>query len=312
VILDIFSAVVPVFFIMALGALFQRGGWVDPALDTGIMSLNLRLFFPCFILDKLVGDPALDTWTNVLWPVSTGYSSVAVGLGIGTLVAAALRFRQGEGRRTFTVTAGIQNYGFMALPVTVALFGEGPLGIHFLYGMGVELAVWTIGIMVLRGTTRGGWRSLLNGPCLAVVAGLTLHYLGADAWIPGSLRRGIAALGTCAVPIALFATGLAIAAQAETSAWAFQGRTVAGAVAVRLFLVPACILALARFLPVTTELRQVLAVQAAMPSAVFPIILAKLYGGHVPTAVQAVLATTLLCLATMPWILTWGIRWIGL
>jgi predicted permease len=312
VIPDIFPAVLPVFLIMGLGALFQRGGWVDPALDTGIMRLNLRLFFPCFILDKVIGDPVLDTWTNVLWPVTTGYASVAAGLGIGTVAAAVLRFRQGEGRRTFTLAAGIQNYGFMALPVTVSLFGEGPLGLLFLYGMGIELAMWTIGIMVLRGTTRGGWRSLLNGPCLAVLAGLALHYLGADGWIPGSVRNGVSALGTCAVPIALFATGLAIAAQAGASPWTLQGRTLAGAFVVRLCLVPACLLAMARYLPLSVELKQILAVQAAMPSAVFPIILAKLYGGHVATAIQVVLGTTILCLATMPWILKWGVRWIGL
>jgi malate permease and related proteins len=48
------------------------------------------------------------------------------------------------------------------------------------------------------------------------------------------------------------------------------------------------------------ELRRVLYIQAAMPSAVFPIILARHYGGDPATAVRVVVATSVLGLITIP------------
>ncbi len=49
-----------------------------------------------------------------------------------------------------------------------------------------------------------------------------------------------------------------------------------------------------------------------MPSAVFNIMIARHYGGHAPTAVQVVLATTVVSLATTPLAIAWGLRVVGL
>ena len=72
------------------------------------------------------------------------------------------------------------------------------------------------------------------------------------------------------------------------------------------------ILAAAKYLPLVVELRQVLVVQAAMPAAMTPIMLARLYGGRPAVAVHVVLATTLGRLLSLPWIIFWGLEWIGL
>jgi predicted permease len=72
------------------------------------------------------------------------------------------------------------------------------------------------------------------------------------------------------------------------------------------------ILGAAKFLPIATELKQVLLVQAAMPAAMTPVLFARLYGGRPAVAVQIVVATTLLSLLTLPWVIAWGKAWLGL
>ena len=89
-------------------------------------------------------------------------------------------------------------------------------------------------------------------------------------------------------------------------------RVIVGAALVRLVLAPLAILAAAKFFPLTTELRQVMVVQAAMPAGMTSILLARMYGGRPAVAVQIVIATTVLSLLTLPWIITWGSAWIGL
>ena len=65
---------------------------------------------------------------------------------------------------------------------------------------------------------------------------------------------------------------------------------------------------MAYFLPISLPLKQVLVVQAALPAAMFPIILARHYGGQVGIAVQVVLSTTALSIATIPLIIYIGMK----
>ena len=70
------------------------------------------------------------------------------------------------------------------------------------------------------------------------------------------------------------------------------------------------ILSVAKFLPLITELKQVLVVQAGMPAAITPIILARIYGGKPQVVMQVVMATSLVSLFTMPLVVAWGAAWI--
>ena len=53
-----------------------------------------------------------------------------------------------------------------------------------------------------------------------------------------------------------------------------------------------------------------LILQAAMPSAIFPIVVTKVHHGDVPTALQVVLGTSLVGLITIPLWLGFGLWWI--
>ena len=81
--------------------------------------------------------------------------------------------------------------------------------------------------------------------------------------------------------------------------------------AVRLGILPVVMLCIARWLPCPVELKRVLVVEAAMPAAVFPIIMARYYGGQPLTAVQVVLATTALGLVTSPLWIRAGLAFVG-
>jgi predicted permease len=76
-------------------------------------------------------------------------------------------------------------------------------------------------------------------------------------------------------------------------------------------VLPAGFLLLAHILPATPELKQVMILEAAMPAAVFPVVMAKQYGGEPATALRVVLGTSIFGLLTIPlWIRT-GMHWLG-
>jgi predicted permease len=79
----------------------------------------------------------------------------------------------------------------------------------------------------------------------------------------------------------------------------------------RLALLPALMLGLAFVLPISQELKRIIALQVAMPSAVFPILLASHLNGNTQTALRVVLSTSLLSVVTLPLWLTLSLRLIG-
>lgn len=306
------DAAIPVFLIIIAGFVFERFRWLPDGIDTGVMQLAIRLLVPCLILDKVVGSDALDHVQTVFWAIGLGVGHVAIGLIVCLALAPALGLKKGLGLRSFAVSTAIQNYGFIALPVLGSLFGDGPAAMLFLYGMGVEIGTWILGVGVLSGFGGGNWKRAINPPVLAVCGGLALHYAGAGPWIPTALDTTIEWLGRCAVPMCLFMIGITISQQSRSADWALRWPTVLGACVLRLALLPMMILASAMFLPIAVELKQVLLVQASMPAAIFPIVLTRMYGGHPPTAIQIVVITTGLCIVTMPLWIYFGRPWLGL
>ena len=119
-------------------------------------------------------------------------------------------------------------------------------------------------------------------------------------------------LGVCAIPMCLFMIGATIGSLFERRVGRHLWRTaVAGCIA-RLAILPALMLTAAMFLPLPLDLKKVVVVQAGMPAALMPIVIARLYGGHPLTAIQVVLATMLVCVGTAPLVIGWGIKWIGI
>lgn len=309
----ILTALAPIFLVMAAGAVAQRRGLLSDELETGVMRLVLLLLAPCLIFTKIAGNPALGRLGLAVWSIASGLLLILTGYGVAYAAARLFGLRHGHGLRTFTISAGIQNYGFMALPVVVELWPDdpGPAGLIFVHGLGVEIALWTVGVWIISGHGAPSWRLLVNGPFIAVVASLTLNYTGGHALIPDVAGRAMAMLGDCSIPMSLFMIGATIGRLFERRFLGEMARIAVAGILVRLVTIPALMLAAVAFLPLPLELKKVLIVQAGMPAAVFPIVMARLYGGHPLTAIQVVLATTLASVVTAPLVIALGLSWLG-
>lgn len=268
------------------------------------------VMLPCFILDKILGAEVLRSGAVVLSSFALGFSLILLSVGLAWLVGKCLGLERGTGIRTFALSAGSQNFGFTAAPIVESLWAVGALAVLFVHNIGVELAMWSVGVMIMSGEGGMNWRKMLNGPVVAVVLGLGLVSAGLDGMITGAFRKAMSMLGAGAFPLGIFITGCTIMDLVGKER--FSGKVMFGAALVRLVLAPALFLSAAKFLPISTELRQVLVVQAAMPAAITPIILARLYGGRPAVAVQIVVVTTILGIVSLPWIITFGCRWLNL
>ena len=177
---------------------------------------------------------------------------------------------------------------------------------------GVEVAIWTVGLLVLSGQSLAeGWRKLLNPVFITLLVAIAVNVAGLAPLIPKVGTTTIHALAVCGIPRGLIMTGVNLAKYLNEPRGLFDAKVSIAALALRLGLLPVMILLLARYLPLSLELKRVLVVQAAMPAGVVPIIIARLYGGHTRTAVQIVLGTTAIGILTIPLWLRAGLAWVG-
>ncbi len=308
----ILNAVVPVFGVIALGVVIRRLNWLTEEADKSLMRVCVNVLLPCLILDNSLGNPALSQPSNLLLAPLIAYLLVGLGMWIASLSRGLHGLREPAESRTFAGSVGLHNYGYVPLPLALLLFDQATAGVLFLHIIGVEMAMWTLGVMVLSGGITRDWRKLLNAPLLAIVLALVLNALKWNENVPAVVGTGVHWLGGCAIPLALVLIGAIMADHLGDFHSARGWRVMFASVGLRICILPLLFLAVAKFFPITVEHKRVLVLEAAMPSAVFPVVLAKLYRGDPATAIRVVLATSIISLVTIPLWIKFGLRWLGL
>jgi predicted permease len=314
------AAVAPVFVIIAAGFLIRRNGVLSAEADASLLRICVNVLYPCLILSTIVGNDALHQAANVWLPPLTGLLMVGTGYLCCWGGARVLRIPRGRETRTFVYVAGLYNYSYTAIPVVEKIFGVRTLGVLFTHNLGVEVGFWLGASLILAGHSDAGgpgrkglWRRVVSMPVIAIMVSLVLNFAHGADYLPGWLFGAIRMIGAAAIPMALLLTGATLDDFLDEARPSRSGAAIlAGACLLRLGLLPLAFLALARWLPCSTELKEVLIVQAAMPCAMLPVVLTRHYGGDTGMAVQIVLATTVVSMITIPYWIHLGITFAGL
>ena len=319
-ILHAFLSVIPVFIFFGIGFWLRRKGSIQPQHDEVIMQLAMDVGYPCLVFHSIMkymvteAHPAISSIGFSLQAIGCGFLELLAGVVVAALVARALRLRVGTGWRTFTLTAGVQNYAFFVIPIVQMLFsapGDPTMGVLFIHNMGCELFVWSLGVVLICGGAKNlRLASLLRGPLLAVCVSLLLAWSGLGQYVAQPpLMKAAEMIGAVATPVCLILFGCSMYDLSRRFRW--QPRMLSAGLLARLVLVPALILLLAWALPLDPLVRRIMVIQSAIPSAVIPVILAKRFGGQPDVGTQILLATTLCSFLTLPLWLAMGMALIG-
>lgn len=278
----ILGAVIPVFSFIGLGLILRRLGWLLPSADQGLLRMVIYLFYPALILYYTLGNPALKEAGNVIVAALLGFGTVVLGFGVAWWIGRSIGLTVGKGARSFAFSNGVFNYGYIPVPLIAVLFvSRETTGVLFVFNVGVELAMWTIGIVLLSG---GGlsqiWSKLLNPPIVALTLGLAFNFVGLGDKLPTFALQTLGMMSACAVPLGLILSGATLFDLLREGALRGKARVAWAGVGLRLLILPAIMLALAKFIPgLSQDLQRVLVVQSAMPAAMFSIVMARHYGG---------------------------------
>ena len=318
---ELLEAIFSVLIMVGVGLAAKKYKILTDEADTCLLKLVVNILMPCFIFAMIVGNEKVKDPANTLYAPLAGYLGVAVGMLLSLFFAKYIfkikSFKDGSACRNFAVATGLQNYGYIAIPVIERVFGKDLLGIMLLHNMGVELALWSLGIIILNGIAeKGSLKKIINGPTIAVIISLLINFVGFDAYIPKAVAVSIDQVGAAFIPLGLILVGTTIYGFRDSPAfsrkkWGEAASVMCCGTLLRSGLLPIMIIFMATLMPYTVELRKVVIIEAAMPAAFFPIVLAKHYKGRPDIALYVAMSTLLLGFIFLPFWVSLGRNMLG-
>lgn len=313
---SITASVLGVFLLMGAGAFCRQQDWLTPEADRSLANLTANLLLPGYFIQRIVVSPQQDTMGGVWAATVFGFAITAGGIllafSFARTIGPWIGLRDDRSQRAFGLCVGVCNYGFIPFPLAEQFYPGAVIDL-ILHNVGVNLALWSIGIVVVSGSARGGWRkALLNPAFLSVILALIFRQFALGDRIPGSIMYVIENLGSCAIPMGLMLSGAIIVDFLRDSAWRGSVGVLVSTVLLRHLVFPIMMLAAASFFAAAMSLRQVILLQAAMPVAVFPIVLVRLYQCDTETAFKVVITSSILGILTIPIWLGIGQWWLAL
>jgi predicted permease len=310
----VLSAITPIFFIIGAGALARRIGWLNEEADRSLMSVVVNLLYPALIFSFILNNDALRDPSNLLLPPLIGMTTVIGGFGIAMLVARRFKIGTQKECRTFAFCTGLYNYGYYPIPIIALLFDRETTGVLLVYNVGVEAAMWSLGVgyILSANDPKPLWRRVFSAPVIAILLAVPLNLLNVGQHLPNFAVESMNLLGQCAIPLGLLLIGATFADLTTGVNLLSRIKIPITASLLRMAIFPAVFLLFALILPFSTELKQVMVVQAAMPCAVFPIVLTRHFDGSPEVALKIVLVTTLVSLLTIPLWISFGLKLLDL
>ncbi len=234
-------------------------------------------------------------------------------LAIGLLIAVIRIFpklRRGIGSHSLLLGSVFGNSGYFGIPVSLALLPNHSLSFSIGYDLGATLLVWTLGPMLLSEFSpqlngKYAWTNLLGvlttSPASKGLVGAVLiqwtpwsEQIASALWIPS---RIVIVLALTVVGIRLGSFDFAKDPFNRNLRLLIQPILL-----MKLFVLPALMLALAKAFSLSSLMCNALVLQAATPTAISVLLLAEASGKDQDVAAFLVSWSTLIALVTVP---TW-------
>ena len=203
----IVASVLGVFLVMGVGAFCRHRDWLTQEADRSLASLTANVLLPAYFMQKILGSPQYESLAGAWAPPAFGFVATAGGmllaLGFARSVGPLIGLRDDSSQRAFAICAGVCNYGFIPLPLAEQFYPSALIDL-IVHNVGVNLALWSIGIAILSGSARNGWRKALFSPAfLSVILAMGLRQSSWGSQIPTPILACINSLGDCGIPMGL-------------------------------------------------------------------------------------------------------------
>ena len=200
-------------------------------------------------------------------------------------------------RAAITLACAVPNNGNMGIPISLFAFGEAGLALGTIYYVVTSFCSNTVGSAIASAGSapiRDSVIQTLRVPVLyAALSGLLLNSMQIE--IPLGLYRSVDLMANAAVPVMLMLMGI----QLRASKFFQREWILLGATTVRLLIAPLMAFGICLLLGVVGLERNIIILQAAMPTAVMVSVLVTEYDADPQFAATLIFVTTAFSMVTL-------------
>ena len=310
--MQILNSLVPIFVIIALGAVLRRRGFLTAEITQGFNRFAYFFALPIYLFYKL--GSAADVGGTANWFVVVLVAATLIAAAVGWLLSIAMKMPR-TSRGTLIQACFRGNLAFIGLPLILFATYDLPVverealesavlvafsPVVILYNI---LAVFVLAIYNTRSESKVSWKAtfqaiITNPILLACLAGLLVQKNG---WtIPVSVYRSCEAIGAAAFPMALIGIGSQLVSISGSDQWLQAGL----AALVKCVVCPLSAWAITMGLGFTAAEQLAILVLCAAPTAVSSFVLADQMGGDSDLAASSVVLCTAFSFVTLSTLLT--------
>ncbi|GKV65873.1 MULTISPECIES: AEC family transporter [unclassified Sporosarcina] len=299
---EVFHSISIIAIMILIGTALARVTPITEDTRRTYTTLIVNVAMPCIILSsifKVSIDESILRNMGLVFLLSIGIN--LIGIGIGWFFASASTENR-KLRQEIALLSGLGNTGFIGIPLCAAILGpEGAL-YAAVFDAGVDLVIWTVGVMILNNSFRFTWatcKSLINIPLIAIIFGLlfaVMNYRPPSVFI--ELTNQLAALAS---PLAMFYIGLLIMFRSNHTVKTRNSNLIAPVVS-KLIILPLITLSIIRTFPIPLNdvTSKVLLMQAMMPTLTLASILFTKHSKNDVFGALTTITSTILALLTIP------------
>lgn len=302
---DALGITAPLFALILLGFCLARLARWPVAVGDALGRFVFGIAIPALLLNltsDLARLPAID------WRVLIVYFGACLAMfSLARLIGLRALSQDGVAASVFAMGATYGNIVLLGIPLTKSVLGEPAVPTVALVIVFNSVFMWTLATLSVEWARGAGWspralarvlKGVLSNPIIAAIAcGALLSITGVG--LPGPLRTTLGLLGQAAVPLALVTLGMGLAVYEVRG----EIREALSIGALKLFVLPAFVWALAHLIGLPPIETQTLVLLSSVPLGVNAYLAAREFGALQGAVSSAVLLSTLASSALMPLLL---------
>ncbi len=285
--------------LIALGFYLNKSGKIEQAAEKGIAELTIDIAFPALIFTNIIKDFDLRMLRQYLIVPVSALIITVISILIIFIITRNLNYSTREKEELAFVTVFSNNI-FIGAPICLALFGSQGLILAILYDFGMQLIMWTVGIWLLKDSGQNAeshfLANIFSPPIIGLLLGLVVVFSGLD--LPQSVVNITDSVGAITVPLAMIFIGLQLA---KSSLGEVLGNKKIYLLSfLRLILFPTLVYFGLGLIGISSLLREVMTILAAMPVFASSSVIMEKYGHKSDLASAAIFATIVFMAVTLP------------
>lgn len=288
--------IIIMFVLMGIGFILFKVGFISETGSKDMSKILLYLVVPVVIIKNFMIERTSENIEIFLHATLLTLIACAIAM-----IIAHIFFSKGDGIANFC--SAFANTGFIGLPIVEAIYGE--IGVFCISMMIVMISAleWTYGVYILsKDKSVIKPKKILTNPIIIAVAVGLIIFL-CQIPVPSIISTIFESISGLNTPLAMMISGVYLA-QSDLLRM-LKKLEVYKVTFVRLILIPFVILIIFKSLPFDAiDVKMVILIGSACPVGGNVAIFANVYNKDYISAVEQVCTTTLLCLITLPLIVS--------